>query len=564
MKIIRVLLATLFAWAPLTVFAQTDLGGFEIREFASDITIGKHAVVRVEEVIDIRFYEQRHGIFRTIPVEYRNASGNSVSIKIFVRDVKANGADVPYVTSRSGDDLVIKIGDPDEYVKGNVRYVIAYDVERALLHEDVTDELYWNVTGTEWAVIPKKSSARVRVEGDAPTSALEAACYTGAYGSEASACERSVSADGSMLVADFAAHDFLTVAFRFPKGFVDRPTTLERIWWFVTDNKVAGLPILIFFLLFGYWWREGRDPKPRAIVTEFSAPENLSPAEIGVLHDGKVHDRELSATIVDLAVRGYLKIIEQEEKGIFGASRNFIIERTEKPIDDLQVHEELLLEAVMGTAKRRVLNEMESRAKEVKAKRDEAERVLYDRMAARKWFVRNPQTIRSVFYGVAIALVIAAFWIVASLSTAWMVSLVVTAMVIAAFGAVMPKRTESGTRLYEQVLGFQEYLSKAEKYRLQWQEKEHVFEKLLPYAMVFMVVDKWTNALASTIRQPDWYQSSRPGVWDVYVFNSAMTDLNRSLNSAVMVSPKSAASGGSGIGGGFSGGGFGGGGGGSW
>jgi uncharacterized membrane protein len=560
---VALVLATL---NPLAAFAQ-DAGGvsdFDITNYSVVTDVLASGRVHVEENIDVHFFTERHGIFRNIPVDYKNASGNNFGLRVNITDVEQDGNAATYTLENSGSDLVIKIGDPDVLVKDDVKYLIAYDVDRALLATDATDELYWNVTGTEWPIVPKSVHAVVKLPSGVDTSKIEYSCYTGDAGSTLSECEKAVKSDGDGARVEFSSHDFLTVAVRIPSGLVARPTLTQKILWFISDNKVTFLPVFLFLALYWYWLRNGRDPKVRAIVTQFDAPQGMSPAEMGVLEDGKVDDRELSATIVDLAVRGYIKIIETDKKGVFGASKGFIIERTEKSLEDLRDHEELILTTLMGNAKSRDLSLLSTRAKDIKAGRELATQMLYSEMAHQKWFVGNPDKIRGTFSGIAIVLVIFAFWFVSGISLAWMVSLIACAVIIFVFGIYMPKRTEEGTRLYEQVMGFKSYLSKAEQYRLKWQETENVFEKFLPYAMVFMVVDKWTSALADTIRQPDWYQSSTPGAWNVYAFNSSLMDLNNSLNSAVMTSPKSASSGGSGISGGFSGGGFGGGGGGSW
>ncbi|MEI7740905.1 MAG: DUF2207 domain-containing protein [bacterium] len=566
-KIAARIMLLLSLFLPIVVQAQTEEGinDFDISKYSADIEVLSNSTVHVRESIDVRFFVGRHGIFRKIPVDYKNDSGNNVSIKVKVASVTANGEPTGYTTSRESEDLVIKIGDANKLVKGVVKYEIAYDVTRVLLSNKATDELYWNVTGSGWPVIPKKTIATIKLPSGVDSAKVEISCYTGEIGSTSTNCTKSVVEIDGRAVVKVEANDFLTIAARFPSGSIKQPSILTRLFWFANDNKVVAMPFVIFILLFLYWYRNGRDPKPLAIVAEFEAPEGMTPGEVGALEDGKVHDRDLSATIIDLAVRGYLKIIETEKKGILGTSKSFAIERTEKPLDGLKQHETSMLTGIMGSAMRREISELQSRAKEVKAGREAAQKFLYEEMVSRKWFVGNPETVRNLFYVVATVLVVAAIWFVSGISIAWMISMIISAIIFAIFGTFMPKRTEAGTREYEKIMGFKEYLSRAEKYRLKWQESENVFQKFLPYAMVFLVVDKWSVALKDVIRTQDWYQSSHPGAFDYLMFNSAMHDLNRSLNSAVATTPqKSASSGGSGIGGGFSGGGFGGGGGGSW
>ncbi|HTM68392.1 MAG TPA: hypothetical protein VL426_03775, partial [Candidatus Binatia bacterium] len=134
------------------------------------------------------------------------------------------------------------------------------------------------------------------------------------------------------------------------------------------------------------------------------------------------------------------------------------------------------------------------------------------------------------------------------------------------FAPLMPRKTPKGVEAYEHAWGFREYIDKAEKYRIEWQEKEGIFEKFLPYAMVFGVAEHWTRAFAGmNLPPPTWYEGR---AWSGGTFNSAvlfgsLTAMNGAMSSAMTSRPQSSSSG-SGFGGGSSGGGFGGGGGGSW
>lgn len=126
----------------------------------------------------------------------------------------------------------------------------------------------------------------------------------------------------------------------------------------------------------------------------------------------------------------------------------------------------------------------------------------------------------------------------------------------------MPKKTKEGVILKEKSLGLKEFLYRADRYKLKWQEKEEIFEKFLPYAMVFGVVDQWAKNFKNIYTDsPDWYVGNINTFSAIYIA-SEMSHFSSSASSSY--SPP-ASSGSSGFGGGgSSGGGFGGGGGGSW
>jgi uncharacterized membrane protein len=136
------------------------------------------------------------------------------------------------------------------------------------------------------------------------------------------------------------------------------------------------------------------------------------------------------------------------------------------------------------------------------------------------------------------------------------------------FSRIMPRRTRRGRKVYQEILGFKEFVERVDADRLERMGGASVgqFEQVLPYAIVLGVADAWADAFAGIYTEPPgWYHSPR------YTHGFAprlfVADLGRSLSTmgqTMRSSPKSSGSGGSGFSGGFSGGGFGGGGGGSW
>jgi uncharacterized membrane protein len=129
----------------------------------------------------------------------------------------------------------------------------------------------------------------------------------------------------------------------------------------------------------------------------------------------------------------------------------------------------------------------------------------------------------------------------------------------------MPKKTDKGRLAYEHILGFKLYLETAERDRVKFQEKEHLFYEFLPYAMTFKIADKWSKAFAGIYKNPpDWYMGAGTGIFDPVEFSHHLSDLSSQMSRTLASTPQSSGSGGSGFSGGYSGGGFGGGGGGSW
>jgi uncharacterized membrane protein len=132
----------------------------------------------------------------------------------------------------------------------------------------------------------------------------------------------------------------------------------------------------------------------------------------------------------------------------------------------------------------------------------------------------------------------------------------------------MPAKTKAGALAYMAILGFQEFMNRAEKDRLERMGDKDLFSKFLPYAIALDVADNWAEAFEGIYQEPpNWYIS--PGGFRTFhpvVFTRSMNTVTSSLGTAMFSAPRGSGGGGGGGfgGGGFSGGGFGGGGGGSW
>ncbi len=547
------------------VFAQA----WSIPEFQADITINQDASIDVVEVIRVDFGTAKHGIYRTIPFRYTVGDNSTVSVPLTIRSVRMDGRSIKYTERQSGNDVTLKIGDPNTTITGAHVYTIDYTAQAAINFFSDHDELYWNVTGSDWEVPIQSVSASVHWPSQVSADQQRVGCYTGAIGSRARDCL----AQAETGQATFSAQDFLTVVVGAPPGTVTKPANYDTLRTSAGQSEFTrrflSMPImsLNLLILLGSmvgivvaWRRYGRDPRSRGtVIAQYEPPAGLRPGEVGVVFNERANQRDLSATIIDLAVRGYLEITEIEKKHALGLGHSTDYKlNLKKSINDsaLQPYEQQMLKGLFGTAKQQVLSDRKGKMHtEVK----QAQTGLYQRVVRLGLFDHNPQRTRWTFAGVGIALLFSGFWIVPS----GIVAVPVMGLVFLIAAPFMPKRTKAGVDAYWQARGFKLFLEKAEKYRLKWQEKEHIFEQYLPYAMVFGVADKWSKAFKDLQQAPpDWYHGAAGGQFNTLLLWSALSNFT-SVSAASFAPP--AASGSSGFGGGgFSGGGFGGGGGGSW
>lgn len=571
----------LLGWAAAVPAWAAD---FTIQRFHSDITVHTDASIDVVETIVVNFPVARHGIFRTIPFRYSTQNGGSVSVPITVTYVSQDGSPAQRSVRTQGDDVVIKIGDPRRTITGTHTYVVSYTAQAAVNFFSDHDELYWNATGSNWsgAAIPD-ASASVTLPGSIPPDERTAVCYTGISGSTAQNCTHEPTADGIR----FTASDYLTVVVGWPTGIVTKPSDYDTVrassgvgsdgvggplalrggWlWFVLALNVLCLAGVAAWLIVR-WRATGRDPAaPRTLVVQYDPPAGVSPAEAhAIVREGVSPNVDTTATIVDLAVRGWLTIVETPGTGVLGLGKRsqFSFHRLRDHVRDstLKGHERRVLDGLFvdthtpvgGTVELSELTEtFPDRLGEIGS-------ATLRQVSEVGFFVQNPTTVRTRY--LVGGIIVAAIGV--PLTIWWgLIGVPIAGLVVAIASRYFPKRTAEGVAALNHLRGFREYLEKAERYRIQWQEKESIFEQYLPYAMVFGVGEKWSKAFQGlTRRPPGWYQGTPGAAFNSLVLWSALSG----MSTAVASSFTPASSGGSGFGGGgFSGGGFGGGGGGSW
>ena len=541
----------------------------EIRSFDAAIDVSADGSILVEETIVARFTGSWNGIFRTIPVQYRTPQGLNYTLRLDnVSAVDTEGRPLRIESSRERHYRKLKIWVPGA-VDATRTVRLRYRVANGLRFFEEHDELYWNVTGDEWDVPIESASAHVRLpEG---VTGVRATAFRGAYGSTEQAAV-SIEADSVRVeaVRGLGFREGLTIAVGWDPGIVHRPTAVERTTSVVYSNLPLAVPPLVFLGMLWLWRARGRDPALAPILTRYEPPEQMSPAELGTLVDGKPDMRDITSTIVDLAVRGHLHIAEADNEGFLGllSSKDYTFTLKEPPPGELlKPLESDLIRAMFGSKSSVRLSGLKNKFyKHLPQLRND----LYGMLEHRGFYVKRPDRVR-LFYIVAgivlgVALEMASGSVMSSLGMqplAGILAGILSGVIVVLFGWFMPARTIRGTRELEKVLGFQEFLSRVESDRLDRLVKTpEMFEKFLPYAMALGVEDNWAKAFEGIYSEPpQWY--SGPGGVHTFrpsAFTSNLGAMSTQAASVMASAPRS--SGGSGFGGGGSSGGGGGGGGG--
>ena len=194
---------------------------------------------------------------------------------------------------------------------------ISYTLRNAVRFFDDHDEFYWNVTGNDWPVPIDHASAFIALPV-ATAGSLLAQAFTGVYGSVEHDANAEV--DGANVTSEtnnpLPMRGGLTIDIFIPKGILKRPGSLTLMLWFLGSNPIVFLPFVTLAVMFGLWWYKGRDPDPGiSVAPMYEPPAGFTPAEAGALLEDKVLPRDITSTIVDMAVRGFIKIEEVDDKG---------------------------------------------------------------------------------------------------------------------------------------------------------------------------------------------------------------------------------------------------------
>lgn len=575
--------------------------GFDINSFDANLALGKDGVLSVTEKIQVTFTESHHGIFRLIPVVYPTKKGVARGVELTDVDVTTGGGTpIRKKVTREGENLKIRIGDPDEYepVGTPITYVIRYKVfgQMNWFDEDAgwqpSAELYWNVTGNDWEEAMERVHVTLSFPAVAKSSDVRARVFTGPYGSRqyqevegfksdvvdrVNGTTTSLSKD-AMTVETLDALPpgaGLTIVLDVPSALIAKPTFWQTASLVLRNNLGFGIPVVVAVLMGLFWAMYGKDPAKKPVAVQFEPPDGMTGAEVGTLLDERVDQRDIAAGVITLAVNGFLTITP-EETGMVFKKRTATMELTGKGDEkDLGPYEKLLLAKLTNCTQ--PIDESELRT-HVAPHLGQLVNSVYDNLIDRGYYTANPQSVRGGWVvGGLLGVGLLAFlcFTINPMGAALpsIVGGILGAGVVVFFGSLMSRRTNAGAEAWRKVKGFEEFIRRARGKEFDWMSKKEptmsLFEEYLPHAVAFGLATEWAAAFEGILHEmPDWYRAPYGTPFYPAYFGSDMGYISDSIGSAAATPPRS--SGGSGGfsgfggGGGFSGGGFGGGGGGSW
>ncbi len=572
-----------------TNFANAGTQDFIISNFHADYYLsldkeGRSSLKTVESITAVfPNYDQNHGIERALPKAY---DGHPVSLKVqSVND--ENGASQNFSEYTSNGNQVIRIGDADEYVHGAKTYVITYtqrDVTKYFADTD-DDEFYWDVNGVGWGQAFSQVSAAVHIDASLSGKVSgKQACYYGASGSTQT-CGIFMNDDKTLVTAttsNLSPGENMTIAIGFtPHTFgAYQMTQTERFLEQVSMPLAIVCYVLLVIIIILRVALYRNAPRRKAIIAQYVPPVGIDLSTSASIL--KKSGRIFQTAIISMAVKNNVKITEKITDLIFGIKiRKYNIE--------------LLSTAGMGPCENEVammlfgagLNPGKGSSVDFPKTDIALAQKVSKYVSAIKRDLREDSYLankkNTLVAIILFSILLAALSIFVSAIIAYshpllatelfLMPLICTAVTISSISK--KPLNEKGRELYDYLLGLKLFIKTAEKDRIKLLQSPNgaerisidtkdsaavlkLYEKLLPYAVMFGLEKEWSKVLAvyydNCNMAPAWYLGANG--FDSSSFCSSLSSFSSSIGS-------SSSTGGSG-GGGSSGGGGGGGGGGGW
>jgi len=549
-------------------FGFVDAETYYYNDIEVDITINKDSTFNVVE-------KQTYYLNGSFGFFYRDIELKDLDhIKnIEVYDSNNNRVENPDIKYR-GNDLHVQWNFARRVFDHEMKaWTIKYTVVGGLRFFDNHDELYWNAIFEDREVDVRRATVNVYLPEEVKS--VEAWSYVGTLGSKESS---SYKINGNAVKFNetlIAPQEFLTISVSWNKGLINKPFLYRnQIIALLTVLIALIIPIIVFFRAFKLWKKEGKDYRVnKTIIAQYEPPDNLSPAIIGVIKNQNITIKEIIATVIDLAVRGYLKIVEKEEKILFFKSKVYVFEKL-KPEDDLRPYEQRIMKDLFSEGNSISTSDLKNKFyKKIKGIKEE----IHKEIAKTNLFNGNIEEIRKRYglhYFILLGVGIVFFFLLMILvnvlgltpilltSTIIIgVSFVASSIMGLLFAYRMPVLTKEGAEAKWKALGFKEYLHTAERFRIETETLE-TFSKFLPYAMIFGVEKQWAKRFEEfDYKQQGWYApaaiySGRGGVPANFgEFSSGFSSFSSALTSSFSPPGGSGTGGAGGAGGGGGGGG---------
>lgn len=576
-----------------SVFASVNIEqeypGFNwyIPTFEVDMKVGRNGVLDVTERIVADFSNtSRRGIIREIPFKYTDLlNGQARITPVDLKDVTGfTGTSWQYDVSNNGDYKNIRIGNPNIYYSEPLNYEITYSVENIIDSYNVDgafigplktdsdsfkDRLNWNAIGTEWGESPIGFyEVRVDLSEFSQEEILGLECYMGVLGST-DTCEFVQDGDSYVVSGPMLGYqEGVSVEIDFEGGVIV-PEWSWSVFFYSLMKYLVFTPIISVFFCYWLWRNYGKEFPKKTVIPTYKLAADLRAIEVGAFVDERFNNEDVTAGLIDMAVRGYIDIKEIPKKGMFGSKSFKFTKKKSFDDDELLSFEKKLLKGLFGSSSSVNSKDLVGKFHLTvsKVKKD-----IFKYLVKQKYYVKNPNLVFGKYIAIGSMLSSLGVWGAGISQNVFVaITLVPLGLGMLIISPFMSKKTKYGMERYSHILGFKEFIKVAENDRVKFfqnlkddmskRDQIKTFEKLLPFAVAYGMGDKWSDLFGNLLEgynySPTWYSGNN---FQTNNFSQSLNNMSRTVKSASVPPSSSGSSGG----GGFSGGGFGGGGGSSW
>lgn len=555
---------------PGKILARENATDWYIQDFETEIVANKNSSLDITENItaDCGNASGKHGIFRILPEKIRITDGSEIGTPVELLGITDfSGKKINYTESRNSSDNTVtwKIGDADKTVTGVNYYKIHYTVKNAIRFSNPDfDEFYWNLNGNFWDLETDNFHAKIIFPEEVDKEKSQVEYYAGPIGSKDKSLATYKWTAANVLefnsVRTLPDKNGITASVTFPKNVFTpyKPGFWEAYGIFFS----LLLPLIVFIICFRLWLKYGKDSHlDKTVIAEYGVPGNLMPMEMGMLMKNSVFDNSfITAEIINLAVMQLITIKEIHEKVLLFDSTDYLLTKNpnEEKEKNLLVPQKIILDKIFESGNEIKLSSLKYKLHEVvNSVKEKTNNILEEK----KLIGSVGHKMKTTMIAVAAIVFFASFFVAAVFPSLFM-ALIISALIIFIFALPMAKRTPEGTELNWQIKGFELFMETVDKDRAAFYEKENIFEKFLPYAIIFGMTKIWIKKMQEIYGEqyfathaPMWFTGRDMGAFNADSFNSAISGLSSSIAASTSSPSGSGGSGSSGGGGGGGGGG---------
>jgi hypothetical protein len=525
---------------------------------ADPVVTNFNSTVRVErdgalKVVEVWKLSNVSGTFTRFVVTREHLADDVDHVqKIEDLQVKSGGAEKNKELTTNGDISSIAVAD----VTGDAQLEFSYTVKGAVAE---------TLNGTEVRFSPLTGLAMTVQDANIVYSTPEVShvsCFAGAIDSNfpCTLAQIGETAGPTFKQTGLPPGNTVRMTVGFPKGeiaansIVEYRKTFKRAFSTDTAQLITTLAVLLLgalalLLLYRLRGRDQVDPRrvvPASLFSlgqdtriDFTPPSDLRPGEVGTLIDERIDPVDVTATIIDLAVRGHLTITELEHESEFSRPDWELRRVKNAPAEELQRYENVLVRAIFGDSDSVLVSEL---GRQVRANLGLVQDALYDGVVKRGWFTERPDRTRSLWatIGIVTTAVGVVLTVALALTSTWgLVGIAITAVGVGllVIGRHMPAKAPAAGRVLGQVAAIRGELLEMDVSELPSDQHAELCSRALPYAVVLGGSERWIDALVATDSDEDedegfhWYRGPRG--WHLQYLPDSLRNLTTNLTGAL-------------------------------